>query len=80
MVHAIAGNPVYGTTSQTFDVIGTTTVNWGFGIGAYLFLVAAAIRISAGFIMRSVPELEAKPLPSKATEAKPTPPPSSQGS
>ena len=77
MVHAIAGNPVYGTTSQTFDVIGTTTVNWGFGIGAYLFLVAAVIRIAAGFIMRSAPELEAEPPPSQPPEAKPTPPPPS---
>lgn len=77
VVHAIAGNPVYGTTSQTFDVIGTTTVSWGFGIGAYLFLVAAVIRIAAGFIMRSAPELEAKPPPSQPKEAKPTPPPPS---
>lgn len=77
MVHAIAGNPVYGTTSQQFDVIGTTTVNWGFGIGAYLFLVAAAIRIAAGFIMRSVPELQMEPLPpmTPPPETKPTSPP-----
>jgi len=84
MVHAIAGNPVYGTTSQNFDVIGTTTVNWGFGIGAYLFLVAATIRIAAGFIMRSAPELQIEPLPplTPPPEAKPasSPPPSSQES
>ena len=82
MVHAIAGNPVYGTISQHFDVIGTITVNWGFGIGAYLFLVAAVIRIAAGFIMRSAPELQAESLPplTPPPEAKPTspPPPSSQ--
>jgi hypothetical protein len=78
IVNAIAGNPVYGTTSAQFDVIGTTAVNWGFGIGAYLFLVAAVIRIAAGFIMRSAPELEQKTVP-PPPEAKPTsPPPPSQ--
>jgi hypothetical protein len=77
MVHAIAGNPVYGTTSQQFDIIGTTTVDWGFGIGAYLFLVAAVVRVAAGFIMRSAPELQREPLPpmTPLPETKPTPPP-----
>lgn len=75
MVNAIAANPVYGTTSQQFDVIGTTTVNWGFGIGVYLFLVATALRIASGFIMRSAPELQQEPTPSPP-ETKPTSPPS----
>ncbi len=35
IVRTMASNPVYGTTSQQFDVVGLTTVNWGFGIGAY---------------------------------------------
>jgi len=74
MVRAVAGNPVYGTNSQVFPVVGTTTVSWGFGIGAYLFLVAAIIRIVAGFMMRTTPELQAEaalPPPSE----QPTPPP-----
>jgi len=73
MVGAIAGNPVYGTTSQQFPIVGATTVNWGFGIGAYLFVVAAVIRIIAGFIARSTPELQEKPA--RPPETPPLPPP-----
>jgi hypothetical protein len=77
MVHAVAGNPVYGTNSQTFPVVGVTTVTWGFGIGAYLFLVAAIIRIVAGFLMRSTPGLQVEPAkPSPAPKpSSPAPPP-----
>lgn len=82
MVHAVAGNPVYGTNSQTFPVVGYTTVSWGFGIGAYLFLVAAIMRIVAGFIMRSTPELQAAPTqpppPPKPSSPSPPPPPPPQ--
>jgi hypothetical protein len=79
MVHAIAGNPVYGASSQQFDVIGNITVSWGFGIGAYLFLVAAVVRIAAGLIMRSAPELEQEPSPPppETKQASPPPPPPS---
>ena len=74
MVRAVAGNPVYGTNSQVFPVVGTTTVSWGFGIGAYLFLVAAIIRIVAGLMMRTTPELHAEAaLPSPSEQ--PMPPP-----
>ena len=74
MVGTIAGNPVYGTTTQQFPIVGATTVNWGFGIGAYLFVVAAVIRIIAGFMARSTPELQEKPAP--PPETPPSPPPS----
>jgi hypothetical protein len=74
MVGTIAGNPVYGTTTQQFPTVGATTVNWGFGIGAYLFVVAAVIRIIAGFMARSTPELQEKPAP--PPETPPSPPPS----
>lgn len=57
LVNTVASNPIGGSASQTFPVVGATTVTWGFGIGAYLFLAAAIIRIIAGFIMRSAPEL-----------------------
>ncbi|MGD0495639.1 MAG: hypothetical protein ABSB28_06325 [Candidatus Bathyarchaeia archaeon] len=71
-VHAVAENPIYGTNSQTFPVVGYTTVSWGFGIGAYLFLVA-------GFIMRSTSELQATPTqpspPPKSSSPSPPPPP-----
>jgi hypothetical protein len=75
MVNAIAGNPAYGATTAQFDIIGATTVNWGFGIGAYLFLGAAVIRIAAGFIMESAPELQEKPTPPTPEGKPPSPPP-----
>ena len=64
MINTIASHPISGSTSQVFDVVGTTTVNWGFGLGAYLFLAAAVIRIIGGFVIRTSPELkQAEKLP-----------------
>ena len=75
MVRVVAGNPVYGTNSQVFPVVGTTSVSWGFGIGAYLFLVAAVIRIVTGLMMRTTPELHAEAaLPSPSEQPMPPPP------
>jgi hypothetical protein len=71
-VHAIANNPITGTTNQQFPITGTTTVNWGFGIGAYLFIAAAAIRIIAGYIIRTTPQLQEKPTPPPAQTTQPT--------
>jgi hypothetical protein len=58
MVNSIAANPIAGTSSQSFEVVGVTTVNWGFGVGAYLFLIAAIIRIVSGVMMLSIGELK----------------------
>lgn len=58
LVSTIASNPIGGSASQTFPIVGATTVVWGFGIGAYLFLVAAVVRIVGGFVMRRAPDLE----------------------
>jgi len=63
MVRTVAANPVSGMVSEQFPVVGTTTVNWGFGIGAYIFLVAAVVRIISGIMMRSAPELQGMPVP-----------------
>ena len=63
LVGTIASNPIGGSASQTFPVVGATTVTWGYGIGAYLFLVAAVVRITAGAIMRSSPDLEPAAAP-----------------
>jgi hypothetical protein len=71
-VRAIAGNPVTGTTSQQFPTVGTTTVNWGFGVGAYMFIAAAVIRIIAGYVMRSSSKLQEKPAPTPTQPQAPT--------
>ncbi len=81
MVHTIAGSPVSGTSTQQFPVVGSTTVNWGFGLGAYLFLVAAIVRIVGGFIIRTTPALSntSPPVvPPGATGPPPTPTPQVQ--
>jgi hypothetical protein len=58
VVGTIGSSPISGTASATFPVVGATTVNWGFGLGTYLFVVAAVIRIIAGVMCRSAPVLE----------------------
>ncbi len=73
MVNAIAASPVSGTSTQQFPVAGSTTVNWGFGLGAYLFLLAAAVRMAGGLIVRTTPTLGKAPSPMMAPE-KTTPP------
>jgi hypothetical protein len=71
LVSSVASSPISGTASQTFDVVGATTVTWGFGIGAYLFVVAAVIRIVAALVMRGAPEMEAQPPVAPATPPAP---------
>jgi len=60
LVNSIAANPISGISNQQFPLFGSTTVNWGFGLGAYMFVAAAALRIIAGFIIRTTPELNQK--------------------
>ena len=67
MVRTVSGSPVGGTTSSQFPVVGVTTVNWGLSIGAYLFIVAAILRLIGGFVMYSASKLQ--------KEAPPPPPP-----
>lgn len=57
ILRTVADKPISGSTSEQFPFIGTTTVNWGYGLGAYLFLAAAAIRIIGGILVRRTPEL-----------------------
>jgi hypothetical protein len=63
MIGSIAASPLQGTTSELFPIVGTTTVTWGLGIGAYLFLVAAVLKLIGGLIMYTTPELQQKNLP-----------------
>jgi hypothetical protein len=79
MVRTIAGNPIQGMATQDFPVVGFTTVNWGFGIGAYLLVVAAIVRIVASFIMQGTPDLQEKlgMAPVSQLPLPPPPPPTS---
>ena len=73
MVNSIAANPIAGTISQSFEVVGVATVNWGFGMGAYLFLIAAILRIVSGVMMLSTGELKQETQPPQP-KTKPPPP------
>jgi hypothetical protein len=59
-MNAVAASPLQGKTSELFPIVGTTTVTWGLGIGAYLFVVAAVLRLIGGVIMYTAPELKEK--------------------
>ena len=58
LVNAVAANPSGGSATQTFPVVGATTVTWGFGLGAYLFILGAVVRIVGGFVMRGAQDVE----------------------
>ena len=62
LARSVASNPISGTSSQTFDVVGNTTINWGFEIGAYLFVIAAVIRIVGGAVVMTSPNSAEKTL------------------
>jgi len=68
MLKTIATSPVQGTTSETFPIIGVTTVTWGLGVGAYLFLIAAILKLVGGLIIYTAPPLQ-------QTQMTPLPPP-----
>ncbi|NLE05009.1 MAG: hypothetical protein GX638_09435, partial [Crenarchaeota archaeon] len=69
LINTIGSNPIGGVQTTLFPVMGSTTVNWGLGIGAYLFIIAAILKIIGGFIIKTAPQSNiAQPYP-------PPPPP-----
>lgn len=75
MLRAIAGSPIQGTSSEVFPIIGVTTVTWGLGIGAYLFLIAAVFKLVGGLIMYTAPSLQQQPQMPQMQPFPPPPPP-----
>ncbi len=75
MVRAISAAPLGGVATSQFPVIGSTTVNWGLGLGSYLFIAAAVLRIIGGFIMYSAPNMQNQDLRKEAPLPPPPPPP-----
>ena len=71
LINTVGSNPIGGTQTTTFPIIGVTTVNWGLSIGAYLFIVAAILRIIGGIIIRTAPETQ----PYQDLPPPPPPPP-----
>jgi hypothetical protein len=52
MVSSISQSPFIGGYSDTINSSGSLEINWGLAIGSYLFIIAAALKITAGFILR----------------------------
>ncbi|MGF3522159.1 MAG: hypothetical protein ACQXXJ_03560 [Candidatus Bathyarchaeia archaeon] len=75
MLRAIAGSPIQGTSSEVFPIIGVTTVTWGLGVGAYLFLIAAVLKLVGGLIMYTAPPLQQQPQIPQMQPFPPPPPP-----
>jgi hypothetical protein len=60
MVSAMSSSPLMGGYTEALNAQESLAISWGLGIGSYLFIVAAALKIAAGIITRTVkiPELE----------------------
>jgi len=61
LIRSLASSPIAGSASQEFPIVGLTTVTWGFGTGAYLFVAAALLRIIGGSIWMTTPDLQKQP-------------------
>jgi hypothetical protein len=57
-IQAIAASPIQGSGTSSMPIIGLTTVTWGLGIGAWLFVVAAILKLIGGYIMYTTPDLQ----------------------
>jgi hypothetical protein len=75
MVRAISASPMGGAATSQFPVVGSTTVNWGLGLGSYLFIVAAVLTIIGGIIMYSAPNMQNQDLRKESPLPPPPPPP-----
>lgn len=65
LAEAIAQQPLQGAQSRAIGDFGSVSLSWGLGLGAYLILVAAIVKLAGGIILRRIPELT---LPPKATQ------------
>jgi len=77
-INSIAASPIRGTGTSVMPVIGLTTVAWGLDMGAFLFIVAAALKLIGGTIMYTTPELQRSPpkqIPQPLKQDQPPPPP-----
>ena len=54
MVSAMSSSPFMGGYTETINDQGSVAISWGLGIGSYMFIAAAAIKIAAGILTRTV--------------------------
>jgi len=67
----VARQPLQGTQTTTVGKYGFVALSWGLGLGAYLLLVAAIIKLVAAVVLRGVKE----PKPQIVATQPPPPPP-----
>ena len=72
LLSAISANAVSGSM-PIVTAGGSSTISWGFGLGAYLLLAAAVLRFIAGGVMSLVPSL-APPAPTPIPQLTPAGP------
>ena len=74
MAQDVAQRPIQGAQTRTMGDFGSVYLSWGLGLGAYMLLAAAIVKIVAGFILRKTPE-PPPPPPTEEVQAKPSAPP-----
>ena len=52
LVSSMSQSPLMGAYSDTINSSGSININWGLAFGSYLFIIAALLKIGAGFILR----------------------------
>jgi len=72
MAQDIAQQPIQGAQTRTISDFGSVNLSWGLGLGAYMLLAAAVLKIATGFILRKTPE---PPPPTEEMQTKLPPPP-----
>ncbi len=58
MTSAMSSSPLMGGYTDTINDQGSVAISWGLGIGSYMFIAAAAIKVAAGILTRTaeIPE------------------------
>ena len=52
LVSSMSQSPLMGAYSDTINSSGSIDINWGLALGSYLFIIAALLKVGAGFILR----------------------------
>jgi hypothetical protein len=72
MAQAVAQQPLQGAQTMSMGDFGSVYLSWGLGLGAYMLLAAAILKLIGGIILRGTPN-----LPSQQGSLQPPPPPPS---
>jgi len=71
MAQAVAQQPLQGTQTTAVGNYGSVALSWGLGLGAYLLLAAAIIRLVAALVLRGIRDTKPQNV---ATQPPPPPP------